>query len=65
MRSQKATAPLWPDLVGGHRGRRVDGWVTTSGIFDGDSQSDEFNIQHFRANGVNLQTLLEPHPKEC
>lgn len=40
MRCLKATAPLWPDLVGGHRGWRIngwmDGWVTTPGIFQPD-----------------------------
>lgn len=29
MRRQEATVPLWPDLIGGHRGRSVDGGMKT------------------------------------
>lgn len=37
MRQQKAAAPVWPDLVGGHRDWRVNKWInewiTTTRIF--------------------------------
>lgn len=29
MRRQEATVPLWPDLIGGHRGRSLDGGMQT------------------------------------